>query len=321
MSPNIGIIVPVYNCKNQVHLVFEKFPYSEVNLIVIVDDCCPHDSGAMALELANKYNDSVNCTVELIRNEKNGGVGGAVKAGILHIIKNHPETDYLIKVDGDGQMDPFEIPAFVEAAENNQADYVKGNRFTDISLLHKMPKLRLIGNSMLSFIMKVATGNYTVMDPTSGYLLMSKKIFSSINLDKVHNRFFFESSLLGEVALRKLKIAQVPVKTIYGDEKSNLSIRKVLIEFPPKLLKIFFKRLLYQYFIYDFSFGSIALIIGIPLFIFSVLFGGYHWIMSIIYDEPATAGTVMLSGLSFLMSIQCLILFFSEDIKSKKPVQ
>lgn len=320
MKQKVGVIIPVYNCKDQVHLVFETFPFSLVHLILIVDDCCPTGSGDAAKAMAEQHNNSSFCKVELIKNEKNAGVGGAVKAGINHILKHHEEIEYLIKIDGDGQMDPLEIHSFIEAAETQNADYVKGNRFTDISLLHRMPKIRLIGNSLLSFIMKVATGNYTIMDPTTGFLLMHRRIFETINLDKIHNRFFFESSLLGEVTLRKLSVTQVPVKTIYGQEESNLSVRKVLLEFPPKITRIFLKRMLYQYFLYNFTFGSIALIIGIPLFIFSVLFGGYHWIMSFVNDVPATAGTVMLSGLSFLISIQCAILFFSEDIKAKKPV-
>lgn len=318
MNHKTAVIIPVYNCKDQVHLVFTHFPFELISLVVIVDDCCPVNSGEVAKAIAEKSRTNPNCAIELVRNTVNSGVGGAIKTGVKHVLANHKDIDYMIKVDGDGQMDPKEIHRFIECAEEQDADYVKGNRFTDISLLHRMPKIRLIGNSMLSFIMKVATGNYSIMDPTSGYLLMHRRIFESLNLDKIHNRFFFESSMLGEVALRKLKIAQVPIKTIYGTEESNLSVRKVLMEFPPKILRIFIKRLLYQYFIYNFSFGSMALVIGIPLFIFSVIFGVYHWVHSIATDVPATAGTVMLSGLSFLVSIQCAILFFSEDIKTKK---
>jgi len=317
--PKTAVIIPVYNCKGQVHLVFERFPFELVDMIVIVDDRCPINTGDFAQELANKSNTNDNCKVVLVKNEINLGVGGAVKEGIRCVRKNNPEIDYVLKMDGDGQMDPQELKLFLKCATETNADYIKGNRFTNMALLQKMPKLRLAGNAILSFIMKIATGNYTIMDPTCGYLMMRISIFDQVDMDRIQNRFFFESHLLGEVTLRKLSVAQVPVRTIYGDEQSNLNITKILFEFPLRISRLFLKRMLYQYFLYSFSFGSIALLIGIPLFIFSILFGGYHWIMSITTNHTASAGTVMLSGLSFLIAIQCAIIFFSEDIKNKKP--
>jgi dolichol-phosphate mannosyltransferase len=314
-QPSIGVIVPVYKCKDHLHLVFKDLPYDKVAAIVIVDDCCPVNTGEAALQMAGSYNTNTGCKVLLVKNEVNKGVGGAIKTGARYILDNFPEVDYMLKLDGDGQMDPQEIKLFSDAAARTNADYIKGNRFAMPGLLRHMPKLRLFGNSMLSFMMKLCTGNYALMDPTCGYLMMHRRIFEQVNLSMIPDRFFFESKLLGEVALLKFKIVQVPVKTIYGMEESNLKIRQVLFEFPPKISRLFMKRLLYQYFLHNFSFGSIALMIGIPLFFFSVLFGSYHWIHSVATGQPATSGTVMLSGLSFLISIQCAIIFFSEDIK------
>src|SRR5690606_10224390 len=100
----------------------ETFPFSIVDVVVIVDDCCPVNSGITAKEIAEKYNSSSSCKIDLVKNEVNMGVGGAVKTGIKYILDNYKDVDYLVKIDGDGQMDPTEIVLFVEAASEADAD-------------------------------------------------------------------------------------------------------------------------------------------------------------------------------------------------------
>ena len=71
----------------------------------------------------------------------------------------------IVKVDGDGQMDPSLIPDFVAPILAGEADYTKGNRFFDLEEIRAMPKIRLFGNAVLSFITKLSSGYWDLFDP------------------------------------------------------------------------------------------------------------------------------------------------------------
>ena len=93
-------------------------------------------------------------------------------------------------------MDASLIENFIEPIIREQAHYTKGNRFYWPKTLQSMPYLRLIGNSGLSFINKISSGNFHVMDPTNGYTALDLSIFEQLEVDKLSKRYFFESDML-----------------------------------------------------------------------------------------------------------------------------
>jgi glycosyltransferase involved in cell wall biosynthesis len=100
-------------------------------------------------------------------------VGGAVVSGYRKAVEGG--ADVVIKIDGDGQMDTDYLEALAAKVESGEADYVKGNRFTDFKALRQMPKTRLLGNSILSFLLKVSSGYWNIMDPTNGFTAINKE--------------------------------------------------------------------------------------------------------------------------------------------------
>ena len=310
----VAVIIPSYKVKKHILQLIPEIG-SEIDKIYVVDDKCPENSGQFVKE---------NCTdtrVEVLFNENNMGVGGAVKTGYKKALQDG--IDILVKLDGDGQMDPKLIPALIKRIQKGKADYVKGNRFYNIDTLLAMPKLRLFGNSMLSFINKFVNGYWNVMDPTNGFTAIHKSALAQLPLDKIENRYFFESDMLFRLGTVRAVVHDMPMDAKYADEESNLSIRKVLFEFPPKYFVRFFKRIFYNYFLRDFSAASVELFLGSVFFIFGIIIGSIYWAESIKTGIPATSGTVMLAALPIIIGMQLLLSALSFDIKNlpKEPLQ
>ena len=101
----------------------------------VVDDACPQNSGDFVSERCQ------DPRVKVLRHTVNRGVGGAVMTGYAEALRNG--ADVVVKVDGDGQMDPCLIPLFVAPIVKGQADYTKGNRFYDLAQVDRMPAMRL----------------------------------------------------------------------------------------------------------------------------------------------------------------------------------
>jgi hypothetical protein len=122
--------------------------------------------------------------------------------------------------------------------------------------------------------------------------------------------------MLANLYLLGALVVDVPIPARYGNEISNLSIRRTLIEFPLKLLVTFLRRILLKYYIYDFSMMSLYLMVGIPLLLFGGIFGGIKWVEYASKNIPAPTGTVMLPTLSVILGIQILLSAIEIDMNS-----
>ena len=238
----IAVVIPCYRVPDTIEQVIVTLP-DMVDQIIVVDDACPANSGKIAEALGNEK-------VCVIYHEANQGVGGAVMTGYQKALDLG--CDMVIKVDGDGQMDPKYIPDLLEPLIENEADYTKGNRFYDFQALRSMPKIRLFGNNTLSFMEKLFSGYWHIMDPTNGYTAIHRRVLETLNLSKIEKGYFFESHMLLHLNLINAAVRDVPIPARYGQESSSLSIKKTLIQFPPRLFYGLCKRIFFKYFIYYF---------------------------------------------------------------------
>lgn len=310
----LGVIIPCFREKQHILDVIKKIPES-VSFILIVDDCCPEKTGEFVKE------NSTDSRVEVIVHDKNQGVGGALKTGYRHSIENGWEI--AVKIDGDGQMNPLLIPYLVDPILRGEADYVKGNRFSQPEHLEQMPKLRLFGNAGLSFVSKFVSGYWNIMDPTNGFTGIHRQALKTIPLDKVSNSYFFESDMLFRLGLSRSVVCDRPHPAFYGDETSSMSILNVLFEFPSRFVKRIFKRIFYLYFLRDFNWASLSLVLGTLLCVFASLYGGYHWTVGQITGVPTATGVIMLATLPMIIGFQLLLFFLQYDLSNipKKPLQ
>jgi len=305
MNHKVAVVIPSYRVSSSIVKVVEGIP-KIVDAIYIVDDACPEKSGNIVAECVSDNR------VHILLHESNKGVGGAVKTGYQVAVADG--ADIVVKMDGDGQMDPAYLERLITPIISGEADYTKGNRFYDLQALRSMPGVRILGNSVLSFMNKLSTGYWDIFDPTNGYTAIHRNMITAIPWQKVSDRFFFESDLLFRLNLFRAVVKDVPMPAKYGAENSSLKISKIIGEFLYKHMRNMFKRIFYNYFLRDFSIASLNLVFGILFLASGLLFGIYAWYRSAVTGIPQTAGTVMLAAMPIILGIQLLLSFLSFDV-------
>lgn len=304
---SIAVVIPSYKVKDHILPLIEKIG-PEVTAIYVVDDCCPVQSGDFV---------EANCRdsrVRVVRHTVNQGVGGAVMTGYAHAIEGG--ADIIVKLDGDGQMDPDLLPQFVLPIIEGWADYTKGNRFYDLTHIVRMPAVRLFGNAGLSFMTKISTGYWNIFDPTNGYTAISARVAAHLPFDKIARRYFFETDMLFRLNTLRAVVVDVPMDAFYGDEESNLKVSKVLFEFSAKHAVNFGKRIFYNYFLRDMTAATFELVLGVLLLLFGIGFGAWHWGESAVHGVATPLGTIMLAALPVLIGLQLLLGFLNFDVAS-----
>ncbi len=300
----IAVVIPCYRVRAHVLDVIAAIG-PEVAAIYAVDDACPDGSGTL---VSRECRDP---RVTVLTHTVNQGVGGATLTG-MHRAAEEGAT-VVVKIDGDGQMDPALLPRIVRPILEGEADYAKGNRFHDLDQLREMPTVRLIGNAALSFFSKLSSGYWNVFDPTNGYVAIQGDVLMALPRDKIARRYFFESDMLFRLNLARAVVVDVPMAARYRDETSHLKIGEEIPRFLAAHLRNFAKRLFYSYVLRDVSIASIYLLLALLLLPAGVLLGVAGWSWNAAHGVPATAGTVMLAGLPVMLGVQFLVAFLAYD--------
>ncbi|GAA4277296.1 glycosyltransferase family 2 protein [Aquimarina mytili] len=196
------------------------------------------------IEVLNE--DPENERIIVIKHLTNGGVGAAIATGYKWC-KDH-DIDCTAVMAGDGQMDPAELESICKPVVEEEIDYVKGNRLIHKSAWVIIPRVRFLGNSILSILTKIASGYWGVSDTQSGYTAISNNALNSIPLYDIYKRYGMPNDLLVKLNIAFCTIREVKIKPIYGvGEKSKLNILKVSIPILLLLIRCFFKRLQTKY--------------------------------------------------------------------------
>jgi glycosyltransferase involved in cell wall biosynthesis len=311
---HIAVVVPAYEAERAIAQVLASIPRIVRTVIVVADGC--RDGTVDVVRDVSR----VDPRVVLEVHEQNRGVGAATRTGYVRALALG--ADVVVKMDADGQMDPDYLPNLVLPIVLGQADYAKGNRFLRPRSLRQMPRLRMVGNVALSFMSKISSGYWNVLDPTNGYTAISREALSLMDLEGVDERYFFESSMLVQLGLIRAVVADVPLPSRYGDEESHLSLAHSVVSFTVKHTRYFVWRMVYRYLLTDFSPVSLLLLTSVPLTLFGTVFGMRSWLRSVLYAVPATAGTVMLAAFTTAGGLLCLLQAMIYDIMSvpQRPI-
>lgn len=307
LAPKVAIVIPSHRVTRHILNVISGLP-AWIWRIYIIDDRCPDGSGVLV---------QTRCAddrVIVIFNEVNLGVGGAVMAGYARAVNDG--ADIIVKMDGDGQMDPALLPRFIAPIEAGEADYTKGNRFYDLTQIGQMPCIRIIGNAGLSFMTKISSGYWDLFDPTNGYTAIHARVVSKLPLDKISQRYFFETDILFRLNTLRAVVVDIPIDAKYGDEESGLKIGRVIPDFLSKHVRNTVKRIFYNYFLRDMSLATIELMGGVALIVGGLAAGTYFWLESAGAGLPTSAGRVMLAALPVILGLQLFLGFIAFDIAS-----
>lgn len=306
MSLQIGVVIPCYRVKNHILNVLKHIG-PEITHIYCIEDGCPDNSGNFILQ------NTQDPRIYVIQHSHNQGVGAAVLTGYQKAIQNG--DDIIVKMDGDGQMDPRLIIKLISPIVQHQADYTKANRFYNLEFIKSMPFIRKVGNAVLSFMNKFSTGYWDIFDPTNGFTAIHARVAEELDFNKIYKRFFFETDILFRLNIIRAVVKDVPIKAHYGNEKSNLKIRTILVPFIFGHIRNFFKRIVYNYFLRNFTLGSLEILMAIILLPAGLTIGFYEWSLSIETGEIASAGTVMFAALPILLGFYSLLSFFNQDMQ------
>jgi glycosyltransferase involved in cell wall biosynthesis len=305
---NIAAVIPAYRVERTIGAVVNALP-AYVRHIIVVNDASP-DQTAQAIDAAARSDPRVVA----LTHDRNRGVGGAVLTGFRRALELGAQI--VVKIDGDGQAPVERLADLVTPLVQGYADVAKGNRFRDFQALRQMPLIRRLGNTMLSFLAKAATGYWSIFDPTNGFVAVRSELLARMPFDRIDPSYFFEISLLGHLYQQGAAVRDVETPARYGDETSSLSVARVLLEFPPRLLLMLLRRIVLKYAIYDFSMGSVYLATGLPLLAFGLIFGTAKWIHYSHLGLPAPTGTVMLATVTVILGVQLLLSAAGVDLQS-----
>ena len=311
---HLAVVIPAYKVEKQIAVTLARIP-DYIREIVVVDDASPDRTAEIV-----RASQARDARIKLISHAENQGVGGAMLSGFREVLKGNAQV--ILKVDGDGQMSGYDPRPLLEPLIRGQADYVKGNRFRDFQALKSMPVIRQIGNMGLGFLVKAATGYWDCFDPTNGFFAIRREVLAALPLERIHKSYFFETSMLGELYLIDAVIRDVPYPAVYGEENSNLRVAQILREFPPKLTRLLLRRIWLKNFLFDFNMESIYLLVGLPTFLFGVIFGLVKWIKYARMGVPAPTGTIMIAVVSVMLGVQLLLSAAGIDLQNtpKEPI-
>ena len=311
MPTTIAVVIPCYRVTEHILGVIAEIG-PEVSRIYLVDDGCPDESGAFVEQ------NSKDKRLRVIFHDENQGVGGAVISGYKAAYADG--ADVVVKIDGDGQMDPSLISTISKPVVDGSADYSKGDRFDSLENLFGMPKVRIFGNAILSLWAKFSTGYWSITDPTNGFTAIHRRALEAMNLDKIRKSYFFESDILFRLNIANCVVADVPMVAVYGSEKSNMSIVKVVVEFPWRHTVNLWKRIFYRYYLREWNVGSFELPLGLFLVAFGAWFGLSSYISAAAAGLATTAGQVTGSAVALILGVQLLLSFLSYDVQSEPRI-
>ncbi len=294
----VHIVIPAYNVAEQIAGVIATLP-PFVDTITVVDDASTDATAERIAALDDPR-------LSLLSHTVNQGVGAAMVTGFRAVLAAS-EGGIVVKMDGDGQMDPAYLPALLDPLVAGVCDYTKGNRFLSTRELEQMPTHRLIGNFVLTFLTKLASGYWNIFDPQNGYLAVPTTILSKIDLDRLAPRYFFENDMLIHLNILGARARDIDIPARYGNERSSMRISRILTTFPLYLFRRYWYRFYQKHVLRNFSPVALFIVTGLPLLLWGLVFGLATWYHSVAHHTFASTGTVMLSVLPFIVGFElCL---------------
>ncbi len=312
-NKNVAVIVPAYNEEKLIGKVLETIP-SFVDRIVVVDDASSDRTGDVVR--ARQEEDS---RVVYLRHLKNEGVGGAIATGYKWARDN--EIFVSVVMAGDGQMDPKDLPKLLDPVVAGEVDYSKGNRLFTGRAWSVIPKTRYLGNAVLSFLTKIASGYWHVADSQTGYGAVNLEVLQTIDLDRIYKRYGMPNDFLVRLNVYRFRVRDVAVNPVYGiGERSGMKIYSVVFTLSLLLVKLFLWRLKEKYVIRDFHPLVLFYLLGFVLTPIGVVFGCYLLFFRF-FVGPVAATSALFAAFLAISGLQSLFFAMWFDMEYNKELK
>ena len=293
---SIGVVIPSHNEENHVKDTIETLP-DFIDKIYVVDDGSTDKTAEVVKTLTDQR-------IRLFQHEVNKGPGAAVATGYEAALND--EMDVIVKMDGDNQMDPEQLPNMLDPIIEGKADYTKGNRLLSPEYRKGMSKWRFFGNSILTFLTKIGSGYWQMMDPQNGYTVISRRALERINVDSIYPYYGYLNDILARLNIYGYRVMDVVMPARYGRETSSIKYSKYIVKVSIMLLRKFFWRLEMKYVVFSFHPLVLFYILGIvltPIGLFGGLFALYYKyvIGGALFVRGALSLLVFIIGVQFLL--------------------
>jgi glycosyltransferase involved in cell wall biosynthesis len=307
----VAVVVPAYDEEQLVGTTIRGLP-AFVDRIFVVDDASRDGTAEAARATGDPR-------VVVVAHERNAGVGAAIVSGYQRALSEG--IDVTCVMAADNQMDPHDLEKIALPVVRGELDYAKANRLISGEAWQVIPRSRYLGNAVLSFLTKIASGYWHVADSQSGYTAASRDILSQLDLDRIYRGYGFPNDMLVHLNVWNARVRDVPSRPVYGvGERSGIKIRKVVPRISWLLLKGFFWRMREKYVIRDFhplvffyALGFLMTLLGLGLGIAEVVLR--------ILGNAVSVGTVVLVALLLIFGSQFTLFAMWFDMESNKDLR
>ncbi|PYQ51826.1 MAG: glycosyltransferase family 2 protein [Acidobacteria bacterium] len=310
------VVVPAHNEEKLIGQVLETMP-AFVDRVIAVDDAST-DATAQALCAAGR---TMGDRLRVLRHQKNGGVGAAIISGYKAALEDGREKSLVAVMAGDAQMDPGDLPRLLSPLVKDQADYTKGNRLFTGEAWKIIPRHRYLGNAVLSFLTKIASGYWHVADSQSGYTAVTSEALAVLQLHRLYPGYGFPNHLLVELNNYDFRVRDVPIRPVYNvGEVSGIRLHRVIPTLSWLLVKCYFWRMKEKYLIRDFHPLIFFLTLGLLVTGAGLLLGAF--IVYLRLAHGAIAATSVIFDVFLLISgMQMLFFAMWMDMERNKGLK
>jgi glycosyltransferase involved in cell wall biosynthesis len=308
----VAVVVPAYQEEQLVADTLRGIP-DFVDLIVVVDD---HSSDATV----DRARATTDPRVEVIEHAENQGVGRAIATGYARCRER--SIDVTCVMAADNQMDPSELAALVQPVARGEVDYAKANRLVSGEAWKLIPRVRYLGNALLSLLTKIASGYWHVADSQAGYTALSLDALRRLDLDRLYRRYGFPNDMLVHLNVQNARVRDVPSRPIYGvGERSGIRVTRVAPRIAWLLFKGFWWRMKEKYVIRDFHPLVFFYTLGALMTIVGFLLGLLVTILRIGWGNDITTPTIVLVALLLVSGTQFTLFAMWFDQEANKDLR
>lgn len=253
----VAAVIPAYNEEGFVGNVVDDLP-EFLDRAYVIDDGSTDDTWLEITQHAadrnERYNGHFDDLVVPISHDVNRGVGGAIKTGYLRATEE--EIDLTVVLGGDDQMNPEELTRYLDPIVEGVAEYTKGNRFSQPDDWEQMPRFRLLGNVVLSYLTKVASGYWETMDSQNGYTAISLDALKRTDIEGMYEYYGYCNDLLVRLNVANVRVGDVPRSSDYAYTegwKSHIDYKEYIPRVSVMLFHGFFRRLRRKYLLQSYN--------------------------------------------------------------------
>ena len=310
----VAVVIPCYDEGHLIDRVIETMP-DFVDRLYVVDDKSNDDTA----QIIRGFAEADPERIQFIRHQVNQGVGGAIASGYKAALADR--IDVTVVMAGDAQMDPDDLPAIVAPVARGECDYTKGNRLFTGDAWYIIPRVRYLGNSMISLLTKIASGYWHVADSQSGYTAIGLKALETIDWDKMYKRYGQPNDLLVRLNIHSFRVRDVTIRPVYNvGERSGIKPLRMIPRLSWLMFRLFIYRMGMKYVVRDFHplvfFYAIGMILFLPGFLF-----GVYLILVRLFSGPVAGTSAIFAALMVLSGLQFLLFAMWFDMDHNKSLK